>query len=133
MSAGDDKIVADRVYQILSVKRTPRPVEPPTPPAGNVSGHWKVDIQFAASKSMHTFDLLQDGGRVRGTHQGNFRARDLTGTVEADKVQFATRMAEGRGENLGFRFSGTLAGDAMSGTIDMGEYLEATFTAKRQA
>ena len=131
MAPGDDKIVADRVSQILSVKRTLKPAEPPKSPAGSVSGHWKVDIQFAASKSTHTLDLVQDGGRVKGTHQGNFRARDLTGTIDGDTVAFATRLAESRGENLGFRFSGKLTGDAMSGSIDMGEYLTATFTARR--
>ena len=76
---------------------------------------------------------MQDGGRVKGTHQGNFRARDLTGTIDGDTVAFATRLAESRGENLGFRFSGKLTGDTMSGSIDMGEYLTATFTARRQA
>jgi L-seryl-tRNA(Ser) seleniumtransferase len=133
MAPGDDKIVAERVYQVLSAKYTPKPVVPPKPPAGNLSGNWKVDIQFAASKTTHTLDLVQDGNRVKGTHQGDFRARELTGTIDGDTVAFATRLAESRGENLGFRFSGTLSGDSMSGSIDMGEYLSATFTARRKA
>jgi D-glucosaminate-6-phosphate ammonia-lyase len=133
MAPGDDKIVADRVYQILSAKHTPKPVMPPQPPAGNLSGHWKVDIQFTAGRSTHTLDLVQDGGRITGTHQGDFRARDLTGTIDGDTVAFATRLAESRGENLGFRFSGKLTGDSMSGSIDMGEYLTATWTARRRA
>jgi D-glucosaminate-6-phosphate ammonia-lyase len=131
MAPGDDKIVAERVYQVLSAKQTLKPVAAPKPPAGNVSGHWKVDVQFAASKSIHTFDLVQDGARVKGTYQGDFRARELTGTIDGDTVAFATRLAESRGENLGFRFAGRLNGDSMSGTIDMGEYLEASFTARR--
>jgi L-seryl-tRNA(Ser) seleniumtransferase len=133
MAPGDDQIVAERVHQVLSAKYTPKPVAPPKPPAGNLSGHWKVDIQFTASKTTHTLDLVQDGGRVKGTHQGDFRARELTGTIDGSTVAFATRLAESRGENLGFRFSGTLNGDAMSGDIDMGEYLKATWTARRQA
>jgi len=131
MAPGDDKIVAERVHQILSAKHTLKPVAAPKPPAGNVSGHWKVDVQFAASKSIHTFDLVQDGARVKGTYQGDFRARELTGTIDGDTVAFATRLAESRGENLGFRFAGRLNGDSRSGTIDMGEYLEASFTARR--
>jgi L-seryl-tRNA(Ser) seleniumtransferase len=133
MAPGDDKIVADRIYQILSAKHTPKPVVTPKPPAGNLNGHWKVDIQFTAGRSTHTLDLVQDGSRITGTHQGDFRARDLTGTIDGDTVAFATRLAESRGENLGFRFSGKLAGDSMSGSIDMGEYLTATWTARRRA
>ena len=131
MSPGDEKIVAERVYQVLSAPRTPRPVETPRPPSANLSGHWKVDIQFAASRSTHTLDLVQDGGRLQGTHQGDFRARELTGTIEGDSVTFVTRPARSRGDNLTFRFTGTLGGNSMSGELDMGEYLSASWTAQR--
>ena len=131
MSPGDEKIVAERVHQVLSAPRTPRPVEAPRPPSGNLSGHWKVDIQFAASRSRHTLDLVQDGGRLQGTHQGDFRARELNGTIEGDSVTFVTRPARSRGDNLTFRFTGTLGGNSMSGELDMGEYLSASWTAQR--
>jgi hypothetical protein len=35
--------------------------------------------------------------------------------------------------DLFFRFSGKVAGDEMSGALDMGEYLEAKWTAQRHA
>ena len=38
---------------------------------------------------------------------------------------------ERHGDALSFRFIGTVDGDAMSGRVDMGEYLSATWTAKR--
>jgi L-seryl-tRNA(Ser) seleniumtransferase len=131
MAPGEEKIVAERVAQVLSAKRTAAPVAPPKAPAANLSGHWKVDIAFAASRSTHTVDLVQDGNRLQGTHQGDFRARELTGSIDGDQVTFATRPAIGHGENLSFRFTGTLNGESMGGTLDMGEYLTANWQATR--
>jgi L-seryl-tRNA(Ser) seleniumtransferase len=133
MSAGDEKIVAERISQVLSTKRTAEAAVPPRPPAGDLSGHWKVAIQFAASRSTHTVDLVQDGNGLSGTHQGEFRARELTGTIDGDQVMFATRPAQSHGDNLSFRFSGTLSGDSMAGSLDLGEYLTASWTAQRYA
>src|SRR5882724_9659506 len=52
MQPGDDKIVADRIYGVLSQKRSPKSVKM-TPPAANLSGRWDVDVEFFSSKSQH--------------------------------------------------------------------------------
>jgi L-seryl-tRNA(Ser) seleniumtransferase len=131
MASGDEKIVAERVFQVLYAKRTSKPAATPKPPTGNLSGHWSVEIAFAASRSTHTLDFVQEGNNLQGTHQGDFRAREVTGTIDGDRVTFATRPVVSHGENLSFRFSGTLSSDSMGGTLDMGEYLTASWTAKR--
>ena len=41
--------------------------------------------------------------------------------------------SERHGDALTFTFSGKVADDTMAGTLDMGEYLSATWTAKRRA
>ena len=132
MSPGDEKIVAERVYQVLSARHTLKPVELPRTPAEDVSGSWKVDIQFAASKSAHTLDLVQQGNRLEGTHQGDFTARELVGTIDGNTVKFDTSPAEFHGDSLEFSFSGSVTGDSMAGSLDMGEYLSATWTARRR-
>jgi L-seryl-tRNA(Ser) seleniumtransferase len=38
---------------------------------------------------------------------------------------------EQHGDSLMFRFSGKVSGDSMAGTLDMGEYLKARWTARR--
>jgi D-glucosaminate-6-phosphate ammonia-lyase len=133
MAAGDEKIVANRLFEILSAKRAPKATPAVKPPAGDLTGTWKVDIQFAASKSTHTINIAQHGNRLQGTHQAEFRARELAGSIDGDQVEFATRLASSEGVAVGFRFSGKLSGDSMSGALDMGEYLDATWTARRQA
>jgi L-seryl-tRNA(Ser) seleniumtransferase len=131
MSAGDEKIVAERIYAALM---NPPRQDAPTPspvPALDVTGQWDVHIEYVANTSNHTLHLRQMGTRLEGTHQGDFVSRDLAGTIEGNAVQIASSYTERHGDSLSFRFTGTVAGDAMSGTLDMGEYLTAKWSAKR--
>jgi D-glucosaminate-6-phosphate ammonia-lyase len=131
MAPGDEKIVADRVYQVLSAKRVPKPIEEPKPPVSNLSGQWEIEIQYAASKALHTVHLEQNASQLQGTHRGNFTARDIAGTINGDAILLTSIVTERHGDSLRYRFSGKVAGDTMSGTLDLGEYLSATWTARR--
>ena len=131
MAAGDEKIVAERIYATL---RNPPKVDapaPPAPPAVDISGQWDVRIDYVASASTHTLHVRQVGNRVEGTHQGDFVARDLTGTIDGNRVQLSSSYTERHGDSLSFRFTGNITGNEMAGTLDMGEYLAAKWTAKR--
>jgi L-seryl-tRNA(Ser) seleniumtransferase len=75
--------------------------------------------------------LKQTGNRLEGSHQGDFVSRDLSGTIEGNTVQISSSYTERHGDALSFRFTGTVAGDSMSGALDMGEYLTATWSAKK--
>jgi uncharacterized pyridoxal phosphate-dependent enzyme len=133
MAPGEEKIVAERVFQVLSAKHTPQSVEAPKPPAGDLSGQWEFEIQYRASKSIHTLHLQQKGNQLEGTQQGNFLARDIAGVISGDSVTLTSNVTERHGDSLRYRFTGTLAGGTMSGTLDMGEYLDATWVARRYA
>jgi L-seryl-tRNA(Ser) seleniumtransferase len=133
MSPGEDKIVGDRIHAILT---TPRPAKAPKPakaPAGDLSGRWDVRIEFAAGSSEHTLHVKQQGNQLVGTHQGDFTARDLSGTIAGDEVQITSSVSESHGAALSYHFSGKLDGDTLSGRLDMGEYLAAKWTATRHA
>jgi len=131
MQPGDDKVVADRIYGVLSATRSPRSTSMAKPSA-NVSGRWDVDIEFFSSRSRHTLFLEQDGNWIQGSHQGDFTVRDMVGMIEGNEVRL--RSVERRpGASVTFIFSGTVSGDTISGPIHMGEYLNAKFTAKRHA
>jgi L-seryl-tRNA(Ser) seleniumtransferase len=131
MAAGDEKVVAERIVAVLSEKRPPRKAETPQPPAADLSGRWTVDIEYTASKTTHTLHLQQDGPNVVGTHQGDFVARDISGTVDGTSVSLASIVTEVHGFALTYRFTGTLAGDTMSGTLNLGEYRSARWTGRR--
>jgi hypothetical protein len=135
MANGDEKIVADRIHQVLSAKHTPKPIEPPKPPALDMTGQWTIDIQYAAGKTTHTLHLRQQENGVAGTHQGDFLARDISGTISGDAITLASIVTERHGDALTYRFSGKAigSGDAatLSGTLDLGEYLTAAWTGRR--
>ncbi len=67
-----------------------------------------------------------------GTHQGDFVARDFSGTISAYDVRISSSVGEVRGAALSYRFTGKLDGDKMSGALDMGEYMRAKWTATRR-
>jgi len=131
MQPGDDKIVADRVREVLSIKRSPRPE--PAAPEANLSGRWDVNVEFFSSKSQHALFLQQDGGRVNGSHKSDFSVRDVQGTIEGSQIRLRSNGAErGSGDSVPYIFAGTVSGDSFSGTLYMGEYLTAKFTATRR-
>jgi uncharacterized pyridoxal phosphate-dependent enzyme len=130
MSPGEEKVVADRIYSILSAKRPAR-VSEVKAAAADISGRWSVHIDFAAGSGDHVFHVKQQGNQLVGAHQGDFVARDFSGTISGDDVQIASNIGEVHGAALSYHFSGKLTGDTISGTLDMGEYLGAKFTAKR--
>ena len=131
MQPGDDKIVADRIHEVLSIKRSPRPE--PAAPETNLSGRWDVNVEFFSSKSRHVLFLQQDGGRVNGSHKSDFSVRDVQGTIEGGRIKLRSNTAErGSGDSIPYIFAGSGSGDAFSGTLYMGEYLNAKFTATRR-
>ena len=131
MTAGDEKIVADRVHQVLSGKHVLKAAEPPASPSTNVSGRWDVDIRYAAGAATHMLHLQQDGNRLDGIHRGDFLTRDISGTISGDRVTLASIVTERHGDALTYRFTGTVNGSSISGSLDLGEYLAATWTARK--
>jgi seryl-tRNA(Sec) selenium transferase len=130
MQPGNDKIVADRIYEALTKKRNPKPKTMKAPVA-DISGRWDVDINFFSSQGKHVFFIeKQDGNWLSGSHKGDFAVFDMNGTLEGDDVKFRSFYRK-PGDGISYTFSGKVSGDTMSGDIHMGEYLTATFTAKK--
>ena len=128
MQGGEEKIVSDRLFEVLSKKRSPKP-EMKTPTT-NLSGRWDVEVQYALSASQHSFTIEQDGNWIQGTHKGDFDTKNMVGTIDGDEVKIKSTIPI-VGNIIIYLFSGKVSGDTMSGDIHMGEYLTAKFTAKR--
>src|SRR6185437_1359922 len=125
MRQDEVQVVADRVHELLAAQRPRWKPETPRPAAGDVTGAWNMEIQFAAGKGAHTLFLKQEGNRLVGTHQGEFVARDVNGTISGDEIRFTSAVGEAHGAALTYRFTGKLSGDTITGALDMGEYLGA--------
>jgi L-seryl-tRNA(Ser) seleniumtransferase len=131
MAPGDEKLVAERLHAVLS--SPPRGEEPraPAAPAADLSGEWDVRIDYAAGSSSHALSLRQRGNALEGSHRGDFVAREISGSIDGASVRLRSAYDRG-GDALSYTFSGSLAGDELGGTLDMGEYLAATWSATRR-
>jgi uncharacterized pyridoxal phosphate-dependent enzyme len=131
LSPGEETIVADRLHALLSARHASDRTASPASPVADLSGQWSVRIEYAAGASTHVFHLRQRAHDIDGSHQGEFVSRDLSGTIHGDVVRLRSTYGEQHGDALSFSFTGKADADAMSGTLDMGEYLRATWSATR--
>jgi hypothetical protein len=130
MIPGDEKVAAERIHAVLS---KPPKFDNPEVPQGtpaSVAGQWEVHIDFLRGAANHTLMLEQDGGRVAGTHRGEFVHGDLNGTVAANQVHLRSSHKI-EGTRLSYEFKGTVEADKIAGVVNMGEYGDARWTAER--
>lgn len=130
MQPGDDRVVADRLHELLSEKRSAKPA--PAKPAANLTGRWQVDMEFFSSKSQHSFILEQDNHTLHGSHKSDFAVREAYGIIEGNEIKLRSEEII-PGDAMIYTFQGKLTGDTWKGTVFMGEYLTASFTATRHA
>jgi uncharacterized pyridoxal phosphate-dependent enzyme len=131
MTPGDEKVVAEKLHAILS--KPPKVDGPPAPPTGqpaSVAGQWEVRLDFVRGSASHKLLLEQDGGKLMGTHEGEFASGDLNGTVAGNEVRFQSGYGT-EGTRVSYQFAGKIEGGKMSGTVALGEYGEAKWTAER--
>lgn len=128
MQPGQDKIVGDKLFELLSRKRSPKSKTVMKEPSANIGGRWDLQIDYFSSKSDHILYLEQDGNWLKGIHQTGFSTRDVSGSIEGYEVKF---LSPGRRPAVSYTFAGTITGDTIAGKIDMGEFLTASFTGKK--
>jgi len=132
MNTGDEKVVGERVREILSRKRAAKTAAVQAP-AANLAGEWDVDIEYYLGKSRHQFFIAkQEGNWLSGSHQSEFSHQDLHGSINGNEVRFASRYSA-PGDAISFTFAGVVAGEKMSGDVYLGEYMRAKFVATRRA
>jgi D-glucosaminate-6-phosphate ammonia-lyase len=129
MQPGNEQVVAERIYQILTRARNPQPARL-APAKVDLSGHWDLTVEYFASTSQHQLYLQQEGNWIEGMHQSDFSTQEIVGTVEGDQVKLRSQVRQ-PGDRIPFLFAGRASGDVISGSIHLGEYLSAQFTAKR--
>lgn len=128
IQAGEEKIIATRLHEVLSKKRSPKAEM--TSPVANLSGSWDFSIKFFSSTSQQAMNLQQDGNWIQGTHKSDFQDRTINGTIDGNNVKLESTVKV-IADDIDYQFFGTINGDTMSGDIHLGEYRTATFTAVR--
>ncbi len=129
MQPGNAEVVAERLYGILSQKRSA--INDTLKAAkADISGHWELEISFLSGKSNHKLFINQDGNWIQGMHQTDFNSLNLIGMVEGNELKMKSQY-QIPGDSLIYLFSGKMEGDGISGSIFLGEYLTAKFTGVR--
>lgn len=128
MQDGNEKVVADRLYESLTRKHT-RSAEP-APSAEDLSGEWEIAMDFLSSKASHRFQLKQNGNWLSGNYHGTFQRMSAEGYMDGD--QFRLRCSWRKtGNQLVYIFVGKLDQGKITGDVHLGEYRTAKFTASR--
>jgi D-glucosaminate-6-phosphate ammonia-lyase len=128
MQPDDHKIAAQAIHALLS---KPPKIERPAPPAGepaSIAGQWEVRVEYTLGSSTHHLTIEQSGSSVTGEHRGQTLSGALRGTVHANEVAFRSSQRI-QGTSLGFDFRGTASGNSMQGTVGLGEYGQARWSA----
>jgi len=130
MMPGDDRIAAERLYSALSKPPKVEAAVAPSQGRASVAGRWDAVIEYQRGQARHVLMFEQKEGALTGTHQGEIVMGDLRGGVSGSSVHFS---ADHRieGTSLHFGFQGQVEADQMEGTVDLGEYGAAKFTAHR--
>jgi hypothetical protein len=130
MDPGEQTIVGDAIYRQLT---EPAKYENPVVPAGTpaqVAGKWTFAIQYSRGVGEQVVTLTQAGGELQGTQQGEIYTAPIQGVVHANQVQLRSDMPVS-GNSISWTFKGKLEGDRLSGTVHLGEFGDATWTAMR--
>jgi uncharacterized pyridoxal phosphate-dependent enzyme len=130
MDPGEDRIIADAIYEGLT---KPGHYEDPVIPTGapaSVQGAWAVAIQYSRGMGEQQFTVEQSGNDLRGTQRGELYTTALKGVIHADQIELRSNM-EVSGNSIPWTFQGTVQGNTMGGTVHLGEYGEATWKAIR--
>jgi hypothetical protein len=100
--------------------------------AADISGTWKLTVNTSAGTGTPTLVVTQTGETLTGTYTGRFGESPITGTFKDGAITFSFD-ASGPMGSARVTYTGTVAGDTMSGNMQMGEMAGGTFTGKKQA
>jgi hypothetical protein len=98
----------------------------------SVAGAWELTINSPQGPQTSTLTLKQDGEKLTGELAGPMGSVPTTGTFTNDTVAVTTTISV-QGMNLDFIITGKLEGEALNGTIKVGDFGEFPFTGKRAA
>lgn len=131
MQPEDHKIVAARLHTVLSKPPSLVRKQPAGGPAANLAGQWDLHMKYFLGGSEHNLVIEQKNDALQGTHRGELTQGELAGSVHGDEVLFRSRHRY-EGATLDYEFTGKASGEAMSGTVAMGEYGLGEWSATRR-
>ena len=96
-----------------------------------VAGTWKLTVETSAGTGTPTLALTQAGSTLTGTYTGRFGAQPVTGAVDGNAIVFSFEVSGMMGSAI-VAYQATVDGDAMQGTMSMGDVGGGAFTGVRE-
>jgi hypothetical protein len=130
MNAGEERIIADALYEGLT---KPGHYEDPVLPIGApvpVAGTWAVAIRYERGIGLQQFTLEQSGNELTGTQQGELYSAALKGVIHGGQIELRSIMVV-PGNQIEWTFKGNAQPNTMAGMVDLGEYGKAAWEAIR--
>lgn len=98
---------------------------------GNVSGVWIFNVQTDAGSGTPTITLAQDGEKLTGQYSGQLGEAPITGTIKGADIMFSFN-GDLQGQSFTVTYKGTVSGNTMKGSVDLGGQAQGTFTAEKK-
>jgi hypothetical protein len=98
----------------------------------SADGTWSINMQTPMGAQSGTLDLKEDGATLTGTMSAAAAPEPMEiteGAVDGDSLSWKAALTQPMPITL--EFSATVDGDAMSGTVKLGSFGDATFEGTR--
>jgi len=116
-------------FAVLAAASLQFAADQPAPPAPDVSGTWNLTVEYSGGTGNPVFTFKQDGEKLTGHYRGALGEAEVTGTITGNAVKFSFKIA---GSDDTVTYSGTVDGDAMKGSVNLGPFGNGTFAGKKE-
>jgi hypothetical protein len=99
--------------------------------AADVAGTWALSVESPRGTRQSTLVLTQKGEEIAGTMKSERGDMPVSGTLKGNALAFGYKMSM-QGNEMDIKYTGTVDGDAISGTVSFGGMGEGKFTGKKQ-
>lgn len=134
METGEDAIVARRLHEVLTTPAEaagagePAPVEPQAPI--DIAGEWLLSLTFVWGSAEHALRLEQCGETLSGIYHTPYNTATLEGQVRGDAVSLGVTLGY-ESNQVRYAFTATCQDGTMEGEVDLGEFGQGRWQARR--
>jgi len=97
----------------------------------DVSGLWSLKVESAQGTANPTISLRQDGQKISGVYQGRLGEAPLEGQINSRSIKFTVSL-KFQDQPILVKYTGTVEGDAMQGSVEFGDAGSGRWSAKRR-
>ena len=96
----------------------------------DLTGEWALEFSTPRGPSSYTMYLNQEGPRLTGHLSSEYGEREVRGSVNGDDFKVSWTDVDG-GKQIDITLTGKIKGDAITGTVRLGNAGEGPFRAER--